>query len=345
MNPRNSKLEIFSTCPRSDRLVSGSEYLRQVQEVSRWSEEIGCKGALVYSDNSMVDPWIVSTKILESTTNFSPLVAVQPVYMHPYSAAKIVATLGHLYGRKVYLNMVAGGFASDLSTLNDTTPHDKRYTRLTEYTFLILELLKGPSPVTFEGQFYRVDKLKMTPAPVPGLLPGVFVSGSSESGLQAARAIGAVAVKYPTPPNECAADPPPNDLTCGIRLGIIARSEEEEAWGVAEKRFPEDRRGELAHGLAMKTSESLWHRQLSMTAEKIRTDRTPYWLRPFERYQTFCPYLVGSYNVVAQELARYITLGYETFILDIPPSAEELKHTFVAFEKAEKLAERAQCVR
>jgi alkanesulfonate monooxygenase len=47
--------------------------------------------------------------------------------MHPYSVAKMVSTLGYLYGRTVYLNMVAGGFKSDLSALDDLTPHDLRY--------------------------------------------------------------------------------------------------------------------------------------------------------------------------------------------------------------------------
>ena len=44
-----------------------------------------------------------------------------------------------------------------------------------------------------------------------------------------------------------------------------------------------------------------------------------------------CPYLVGSYEQVAEELARYIGAGYRTVILDIPPSEDELAHTFAAF--------------
>jgi len=333
MKPRPPVLEVFSTCPRSDRSVAGPDYLREVEDVARWSEENGCKGILVYSDNSMLDPWIVSERILQVTKALCPLVAVQPIYMHPYAAAKMVATLGNLYGRQIYLNMIAGGFVNDLVALDDTTPHDKRYTRLTEYTSLILQLLKSKASVTFAGEFYRVDKLKMTPALPPELLPGVFVSGSSEAGIQAARTIGAVAVQYPKPPSECAAEPPLKGLECGIRVGIIARANENEAWEVAEKRFPGDRKGELTHQLAMKISDSNWHNQLSTTAENTRADRGVYWLRPFETYKTFCPYLVGSYESVSEELARYVRLKYETFILDIPPNEEELRHAGIVFEK------------
>ena len=34
--------------------------------------------------------------------------------------------------------------------------------------------------------------------------------------------------------------------------------------------------------------------------------RSPYWLGPFHNYKTFCPYLVGSYERVADELADRI---------------------------------------
>ena len=47
-----------------------------------------------------------------------------------------------------------------------------------------------------------------------------------------------------------------------------------------------------------------------------------------------CPYLVGSYEQVGLELARYVNAGYRTVILDVPPSADELRHTFAAFDAA-----------
>jgi hypothetical protein len=44
--------------------------------------------------------------------------------------------------------------------------------------------------------------------------------------------------------------------------------------------------------------------------------------------------LVGSYERVAQELASYITVGYRTLILDIPPNREELAHINVVITQA-----------
>src|SRR6266852_3854313 len=163
MNLReDQRLHLFSTCPPSSASSHG-EYLRRVADVAKWSERCGCTGILVYSDNSLVDPWLASQIIIENTTALAPLVAIQPIYMHPYAIAKLIASIGFLHGRRVYLNMVAGGFKNDLEALNDPTPHDQRYERLIEYTTIILSLLRTAGPVSYAGDFYKVDKLKMTP--------------------------------------------------------------------------------------------------------------------------------------------------------------------------------------
>lgn len=332
----NNSIEIFATCPQSSQ-VPKEAYLENVVEVARWSEKYGCKGILVYTDNSLVDPWLVSQLIIESTNTLCPLVAIQPIYMHPYTAAKMAASYGFLYHRQIYLNMLAGGFKNDLLALNDSTPHDRRYDRTVEYVQIMKQLLASPAPVSFNGEFYTVEKLKMTPPLPPELFPGILISGSSDAGLAAARAIGAVAVKYPKPPGDYENEPADNSIDSGVRVGIIARENEDEAWRIAYERFPEDRKGELAHQLAMKVSDSVWHKQLSELGKT--SENNPYWLTPFQHYKTFCPYLVGSHSTVATEVARYIALGFQTFIVDIPPNEKELFHTNVVFKQAiEQLA-------
>ncbi len=332
------QLEVFCTCPQSIT-VSRERYVDEVKAVSRWSEECGCKGILVYTDNSLVDPWLVSQIILQNTKKLCPLVAVQPAYMHPYAVAKIVSSFAHLYERRIFLNMVAGGFTTDLAALNDTTPHDKRYARLIEYTSIIQQLLGSSGPVTYEGEFYTIRNLKMTP-PLPApLFPGVFVSGSSEAGLlAAAKALGATAVKYPKPVRDYGQSNSQECVGSGVRVGIITRASADEAWRIAHERFPTDKKGQLTHKLAMKVSDSSWHKQLSEVAAESNIDETPYWLVPFENYKTFCPYLVGDYETVSNELALYVVAGYETFILDIPASKEELSHASEVFKLATKKA-------
>src|SRR5690348_5672230 len=87
------------------------------------------------------------------------------------------------------------------------------------------------------------------------------------------------------------------------------------------------------HELAMRVSDSSWHKRLSELGRSAE-QREVYWLGPFQASKSNCPYLVGDYDQVAHELQQYVQLGYETFILDIPPSEEELHHIGIVFAKA-----------
>ena len=327
-------LFVYATCPQS-KDVAAAEYAQRVADVARWSEEAGCHGILVYTDNGIADPWLVAQQVIEATETLRPLVAVQPVYMSPYSVAKMVTSLAYLHGRAVDLNMLAGGFRNDLIALGDETAHDDRYKRTVEYTRIVTGLLKGEA-VTVEGKWYRVKNLRLTPPLPDDLAPTLTISGSSPAGLEAAQEIGAIAVRYPKPVEVVERESGPRPTGgVGVRVGVIARESAEDAWRLARERFPEDRKGEIKHQLAMKVTDSHWHRDLSERDQGGGQDESPYWLGPFNQGQTFCPYLVGTHERVGAELARYIGAGFNTFILDIPPDREELVHTGVAFEQAQ----------
>lgn len=339
-------LEIYTTCPgnTSEDVIDrpgfyregGEAYVRRVVDVARWSEECAFKGILIYIDNSQINNWALAQVIVEHTVRLIPLLAVQPVYMHPYWVAKQIVTFGHLYGRQIALNMLAGAFPNDLKELNDPTPHDQRYERMAEYTNVIMKLLESAAPVSYSGRYYEIHGLKMRPPLAKHLLPLVLMSGASDAGMQTARTLRAVAVRYPKPASFYEQHPLEKDLQFGIRLGIIARENTPDAWSVAHVRFPEDRKGQLTHQLASKVSDSVWHQELSALKDD-RTDGYPYWLRPFQNYKTSCPYLVGSYREVAEIVARYIAVGFRTFITDIPPDKEELFHQKIVFDLASRL--------
>ncbi len=344
-------LELYTTCPgnTSDDVVDrpgffkegGASYTKRVVDVARWSEECGFKGILIYIDNALINNWSLAQVVLEHTVRLIPLLAVQPIYMHPYWVAKQISTFGHLYGRQIALNMLAGAFPNDLKELHDQTPHDERYDRMTEYTNVIMSLLDSSTPVSFAGRYYQIDKLKMKPPLPKHLLPVVLMSGASDAGMAAARALKAVAVRYPKPVSFYEANPLESDMQFGIRLGITARENKQDAWTIAHARFPEDRKGKITHQLANKISDSVWHKELSSLKEEM-TDGYPYWLGPFQNYKTFCPYLVGNYRDVAEIVARYIAVGFRTFITDIPPDKEELFHQKIVFDLAQRLVQDGQ---
>lgn len=326
------QVQVFSTCPMYSS--SPGNYLESVRRVARWCDRAGFTGILVPVSGADVDPWVVSQEILCSTDKLSPLVAVQPFYIHPYTAAKLITSYGCLYGRRIYLNMVAGASRSDLEALGDRTPHDERYDRLVEYSFCLQQLLAGRGPVTFHGRYYEVNGLRLAPALPAELAPGFLVSGSSDAGAAAAKTIGATPISHPEP---AAAYAGRRELG-GVRIGMIARDSTEAAWRVALERFPGSRTGRMTHAMARRRTDSAWYQRLSSIEEHPAGVDNPYWLGPFKNVQAFGPFLVGSYQTVSAEVRHYMRRGCTTFILDIPRDEDDLGHASIVLELASKSA-------
>lgn len=320
---------LFTTIPPSSAF--GDDYASHVTRIAQWSEDAGAEGALIYTDNALVDPWSVAQLVLGATRSFVPLIATQPIYMPPFMAAKRIATMGQLYGRKVALNMVAGGFAKDLNAFGDNTPHDERYARLEEYTQIIQALLND-EVVDIQGKYHHLKDVQLAPALRADLRPEVFLSGSSDAGREVTANLGATPVCYPPTPDAMTG---PVDAGSFARVGIIARDTAEEAWTIAHARFPQDKRGRMAHRMAAATSDSVWLQTLSALGEKLENEpQGLYWLHPLQSYKTFCPYIVGSHKDVADLLAQYHAIGFSGFILDVPMTSEDLPNTIEAFRLA-----------
>lgn len=113
-------LNVYTTMPsRQER--TPQEYRRRVIDVARWTEQAGFRGALIYTDNTLVDAWTVAGVAIENSERFVPLVAVSPVDAHPFAVAKTISTLAFLHGRRVDLNLVTGGFSKHLRELGCET--------------------------------------------------------------------------------------------------------------------------------------------------------------------------------------------------------------------------------
>src|SRR5215475_13692905 len=133
-----TRLRVF---PAISRNRDPANYVGELMRVVHFAEKNGFEGILLFEGNDVfVGPWAMAQHIMANTARSSPLIAVNPVYMHPFTAAKSVASLAQLYGRKVYLNMITGTAVSDLEGLGDGLSHADRYARLGEFVTIVREL-------------------------------------------------------------------------------------------------------------------------------------------------------------------------------------------------------------
>jgi alkanesulfonate monooxygenase len=331
---------VYTTCPASHDCPP-EKFRQSVIQAAAWTEAAGCRGMLIYSDNALADPWATAQLVLGSTEHIVPMVAVNPVYMHPFSVARMVSTIAFIHERQVDLNFVSGGFSRHIHEIGCPLDHDQRYDHLTEYAQVVGKLLAGRGPAVYhQGSYYKLNAAAISPPLDTRMAPRIFVSGASEACHRAQAELGATRLAYPREIRKYVGCLPL--ANSGIRLGIIARETSAEAWRTARERFPSSPVGEEFHDLAAKHVESHWHVKLSQDAQVSHAPEGAYWLYPFRAYHTFCPYFVGDFAEVSSLLSRYLTLGVSTVILDFLSDFADLQHAMAALSLAHKKSETPQ---
>ncbi|MEU4244961.1 LLM class flavin-dependent oxidoreductase [Actinoplanes sp. NPDC026619] len=330
-------LEVYATSPGVVGGRRSDSFGQKVTDVARWADAAGLSGLLIFTDNFSYDPWMLAQYMVERTEAMVPLVALQPNYQHPVTAARLVAAIGRLYGRRVDINLVTGSHAADLRALGDTVDHDARYDRLLAFGQIMLALLDGTAPVTHHGPYYDVSDAVLDPPLPAGLTPRLFAAGQSPPAIHVARALGATTLVNPEPPKHYAGGGKRLHRT-GIRIGIIARDDHDAAWEVARRRYPRDaaREQRLHRSRKAAYASSTVHNYTE--SRRTPTDDTAeaiYWLHPLRVSFEYCAYLVGSYDEVAEALRTYRESGMCTLILSPPQEEDDLHHANEAIRRAE----------
>ena len=316
-----AKLRIF---PAISHNRDHSKYADELMRVAQFSDRHGFEGILLFSGNDVfVEPWSMAQHILENTEQSSPLIAVNPIYMHPFTVAKIVSSFALLYRRKVYLNMVTGTATSDLRGLGDQQPHEGRYSRLGEFIFLVRQLLTSARPVSFRGNYYTTNDLQLRPRFPAALMPEFLIAGQSGDAHRVSTELDCLMMQM-LPPNLDEVSAP------GLNFGIFAREERDQAKRAAKRRFRDSAANRELLKLTMENTDSVWKRRLNEAGQSDEVHENGYWLLPFLTFQADCPYLVGSYADIGAKLRCFSERRVGTIILDVVADEQELHHVHKA---------------
>jgi alkanesulfonate monooxygenase len=307
---------IFAISPRTRDI---DDYWTDICKVATFSETCGLTGVLLFTGNdTYLEPWMVAHELLRQTAKISPLVAVNPIYMHPFTVAKMIASLVRLHGRKIFLNMVTGTALSHQTAMGDGLSHDERYDRLAEYIQIVKALLGSTRPFSFTGRYYQTDQLQLFPGTSSDKMPEFLLAGQSAAARKVCAATGSIAMQMLPADLEDASPHIP-----GMHFGIVARESEGAAWKAAKALFPENPEYRSLLEYSMSNTDAAWKRRMKADAERGAAEKNGYWLAPFANFQADCPYLVGNHESVAERLRRLAQRGVTTFVLDIPAREEE----------------------
>jgi len=214
------------------------EYLAQI---ARSAEQLGFEAVLTPTGTWCEDAWLVTAALTRDTTRLKFLVAFRPGLLSPTLAAQMAATYQRLSGGRLLLNVVTGGQADEQRRFGDHLSHDERYARTGEFLAIVRGAWRG-QPFDFAGEYYQVSGATVLRPPDP--VPGVYFGGSSPAaGPVAARHVDTY-LTWGEPPAQVAekiawirglAEAEGRTLTFGIRLHVITRDSEANAWVEASR--------------------------------------------------------------------------------------------------------------
>src|ERR1700759_5031134 len=214
-------------------------YLRQIAQAA---DQLGYFGVLLPTGRSCEDSWVVASSVAPFTERLRYLVAVRPGLQSPTVAARMTATLDRITDGRLLINVVTGGDPVENKGDGIFLDHDARYAVTREFLSVYSDLLAGRT-VDFHGEHIRIEDGRLLFKPVQSPRPPLYLGGSSDAGIDVAVDHVEKYLTWGEPPAavaekvarvKAAAEKRGRKLSFGIRLHVIVRETNEEAWAAAD---------------------------------------------------------------------------------------------------------------
>lgn len=215
-------------------------YLRQIAQAV---DDLGYTGALLPTGRSCEDAWIVASTLVSLTRQMRFLVAVRPALVSPGVAARMAATFDRLSGGRLLINVVTGGDPIELAGDGLHLSHDRRYELTDEFLTVWRQIVAGEE-INFTGEHLNIQGGKLLFPPIQKPYPPLWFGGSSAIAQGVAAKHVDVYLTWGEPPDQVAekitsvrrlAEAEGRTLQFGIRMHIIVRETESEAWDAANQ--------------------------------------------------------------------------------------------------------------
>jgi alkanesulfonate monooxygenase len=290
---------------------------------------------LFAEDAPLAETWTTATALAAVTRHIRFLVAVRPGFISLGLFAQMAAAFDHISGGRLDLNVVPGGIQNDFERLGEVSDHDTRYARAEEFIAACRKLWREPGPVTFHGNFYRLEGAYCSPAPA-GEGPRFYLGGASERAMELSARQADLHLTWIEPLEATASQleslrrhfaQTGRTPALGLRTHLVVRDSEAEAWeaahdliGHADPIVKAQRRAAIV-GTAM-----VGQRAQAREAPDHRLG-SHLW-NGLSQVRVNCgSAIVGTPQQVAEELLSYWKLGIDEFILSGFPHVEECRRT------------------
>ena len=210
------------------------------------AEAAGFEYFLVPVATTCWEAWISSAMAVAKTKRIKALVAARPGYVSPVQLAKMAATFDQLSGGRLALNLIAG--QSDTESLSEgiTLAKEDRYALMEEDVSIMKALWTSPGKVDFAGRFHTLHGARISPPPFQKPYPRFYLGGGSAEAWEVSAKHSDIHLFWGDTPERIAANIAAiralaarhgraETIGFGMRLQILCRENEAEAWDAAHE--------------------------------------------------------------------------------------------------------------
>lgn len=335
-------LNLFWFLPtHGDGHYLGSEELARpvdhgyLQQIAQTADRLGFTGVLIPTGRSCEDAWLVAASMIPVTQRLKFLVALRPGVVSPTVAARQAATLDRLSSGRALFNLVTGSDPQELAADGVFLDHTQRYEASAEFTHIWRRLLEGET-VDFDGKYQRVRGAKLLFPPVQQPRPPLYFGGSSEVAQELAAEQVDLYLTWGEPPAQvkekiaqvrARAARHGRQVRFGIRLHVIVRETNEEAWQAADRLISKLDDETIANAqAAFARTDSVGPQRMAALHNGQRTNleiSPNLWAGVGLVRGGAGTALVGDGPTVAARINEYAALGIDSFVLSGYPHLEE----------------------
>ncbi len=312
------------------------DYLKQIAVAA---DTQGFDGVLLPTGRSCEDAWVVASSLIGATSKLKFLVAIRPGLSSPGLAVRMAATFDRLSKGRLLINIVTGGDQGELEADGVFADHEKRYEITDEFLRVWRASLAGEggdAGYDFEGEHITVKGAKTLYPAIQKPYPPLYFGGSSEPAHELAAEQVDVYLTWGEPPAAVAAKIADmreraakhgRTLRFGIRLHVIVRETNDEAWKAADDliRYVDDEVIARAQKAFAKMDSVGQQRMIALHGGKRdKLEVSPnLWAGVGLVRGGAGTALVGDPETVAARIEEYQALGIDTFIFSGYPHLEE----------------------
>lgn len=301
--------------------------MEMFERVAKAAEDAGFEYMLIPVGHQCWDAWMTGSMMIGRTKHLRMLVAARPSYIHPVLLAKMIAALDQLSGGRISVNLIAGQSEAENVSEGIRWSKEERYRIMDEEVQILKALWTSPSGKTdFAGEFYQLKGAEIVPRPFQQPHPRFYLGGGSRDAWELSAkhsdvhlfwgdTIEQIESNMRTIRGMAARHGREEALGFGMRLQIVCREKEADAWEAAEglvRNVGEEReryiREHYATSVANQRVQELRRTKGDVIAPNLWSGLSR--ARPGAG---IC--VVGNPEQCADVLQRYIDIGCHSFCL------------------------------